>query len=215
MAPRPAQPLTEMSSRNISCVVKGAGAQGWQPCHVHVPKSGILELSGPVQPCTGIALTLSFFNLTTVVCHLPKLIPGTCSQSNRPKYLRNIAYRQVFDVLGLGFRSPTTNFVTVSIQLQHQTERSRKWNSGSRNRKFNTLHNKGRHWTLPWSHFTSVHFPPSQPNFPRHISMLHSNLRLFTSKSSFTKRFPHQKSCIPSPFEPDVRPAVATHNISI
>ena len=160
------------------------------------------------------SFTFTFFNLTTVVCHLLKSIPRTCCQSNGPKNLRNIAYRQVFDVLGLGFRSPTPNFVTVSVQLQLQTERSRKWNFGSRNRKFNILHNKGRHWTLPWSHSTSGHCPPSHPNFPRHIFMLTPNLRLFTSKSTFTKRFPCQKSCIPFPFEPDVRPTVATHTLT-
>jgi hypothetical protein len=42
--------------------VKAAGAQGWQPCHLHVPivlKSGslkLLEASGPVKACNGIAL---------------------------------------------------------------------------------------------------------------------------------------------------------------
>jgi hypothetical protein len=50
------QPLTEMSTRNISW--------GWQPGHLHVPtvlKSGslnLLELSGPVKACNGIALPL-------------------------------------------------------------------------------------------------------------------------------------------------------------
>jgi hypothetical protein len=44
--------------------VKAAGAQGWQPCHLHVPivmKSGslnLLEPSGPVKACNGIALPL-------------------------------------------------------------------------------------------------------------------------------------------------------------
>jgi len=44
--------------------VKAAGAYGWQPYHLHVPtvlKSGslnLLELSGPVQACNGIALPL-------------------------------------------------------------------------------------------------------------------------------------------------------------
>jgi len=48
------QPLTEMST----------GVQGWQPYHLHVPiilKSGslhLLEPSGPVQACNGIALPL-------------------------------------------------------------------------------------------------------------------------------------------------------------
>ena len=56
------QPLTEMSTRNISWEVKAAGAYGWQPYHLHVPivlKSGslsLLEPSGPVQACNGIAL---------------------------------------------------------------------------------------------------------------------------------------------------------------
>ena len=59
------QPLTEMSTRNFSWVVKAAGAYGWQPYHLHVPtvlKSGnlnLLEPSGPVQGCNGMALPLS------------------------------------------------------------------------------------------------------------------------------------------------------------
>ena len=45
--------------------VKVAGAYGWQPYHLHVPtvlKSGslnLLESSGPVQACNGIAFTVS------------------------------------------------------------------------------------------------------------------------------------------------------------
>jgi hypothetical protein len=56
------QPLTEMSTRNISCGVKAAAAYGWQPNHFHVPivlKSGNLKLpepSGPVQTYNWIAL---------------------------------------------------------------------------------------------------------------------------------------------------------------
>jgi len=58
------QPLTEMSTRNISWGVKAAGAQGWQPYHLRVPiflKSGslnLLETSGSVRACNGIALSL-------------------------------------------------------------------------------------------------------------------------------------------------------------
>ena len=58
------QPLIEMSTRNISWGVKAAGALGWQPYHFHVLivlKSGslkLLESSGPVQTCNGIALPL-------------------------------------------------------------------------------------------------------------------------------------------------------------
>ena len=54
------QPLTEMSTRNISWGVEAAGAYGLQPYHLHVPtvlKSGslnLLEPSGPVQAHNGI-----------------------------------------------------------------------------------------------------------------------------------------------------------------
>ena len=60
------QPLTEMSTRNISWGVKAAGAYGWQPYHPHVPivlKSGslnFLETLGPAQACNGIALPLLY-----------------------------------------------------------------------------------------------------------------------------------------------------------
>ena len=56
------QTLTEMSTRNIFWGVKAEGTQSWQPYHPHVPivlKSGslnLLEPSGPVQACNGIAL---------------------------------------------------------------------------------------------------------------------------------------------------------------
>jgi len=60
------QPLTKMSTRNISCGVK---AGGWQPYHLHVltvSKSrslNLLEPSGPVQACNEIA-----FAFTTLKC---------------------------------------------------------------------------------------------------------------------------------------------------
>jgi len=44
------QPLTEMSTRNISCGLKAAGAYGLQPYHLNmqtVLKSGILNLLDP------------------------------------------------------------------------------------------------------------------------------------------------------------------------
>ena len=49
------QPLTEMNTRNISWVVKAAGAYGW-PCHLHVRTVLISEsLSFPYSnPCTGL-----------------------------------------------------------------------------------------------------------------------------------------------------------------
>ena len=65
------QPLTEMSTRNISGGVKAARAWGW-PYHLHVLtvlKSGslnFLEPSGPAQACNGIALPFTF-NLTALI----------------------------------------------------------------------------------------------------------------------------------------------------
>jgi len=57
--------LTEMSTRNICCGVKAAGAQGWQPYHIHVPiilKSrslNLLEPSRTVKACNWIVLPLT------------------------------------------------------------------------------------------------------------------------------------------------------------
>jgi len=61
MALASTQPLAAMSTRSIFWWVKAAGAYGWLPCHRHVPiveESGslnLLEPSGPVQACNGIA----------------------------------------------------------------------------------------------------------------------------------------------------------------
>jgi hypothetical protein len=61
------QPQTEISIRNILWGIKAVGAQTY---HLHVPiilKSGslnLLEHSGPVQACNGIALPFTYiFNL--------------------------------------------------------------------------------------------------------------------------------------------------------
>ena len=59
------QPLKEMTTRNISWGVKAAGAYGWQPYHLRVPivlkfgSPSLLEPSGLVQVCNGIALPLT------------------------------------------------------------------------------------------------------------------------------------------------------------
>jgi hypothetical protein len=64
MALRSTQPLTEISTKNISWEIKATGVLVWQPHHVHVPivlKYGSfnhLEPSGCVQTRTGIALPL-------------------------------------------------------------------------------------------------------------------------------------------------------------
>ena len=66
MAMGSTQTLTEMSARNVLWEVKPAGADVWQFNHVHAPiflKSGnlnLLESSGSVQNCTGIALPSPF-----------------------------------------------------------------------------------------------------------------------------------------------------------
>ena len=58
------QPLREMSTRIIYWGVTVVGPWGCQPYHLHVPtvlKSGnlnLLESSGPIQACSGIALPL-------------------------------------------------------------------------------------------------------------------------------------------------------------
>ena len=63
------QPLTEMSTRNIYWDVKAAGAWGWQPYHLHwltvlTPGSfNLLEPSGPVQACNGIAFTDTIYTV--------------------------------------------------------------------------------------------------------------------------------------------------------
>ena len=72
------QPLTEMSSRNISWGVKAAGAYDWQPYHFHVPtvlKSGslkLLEPSGPAQASNGIALPCFTFTFLLRILHWPE-----------------------------------------------------------------------------------------------------------------------------------------------
>ena len=76
------QLLTEMSTTNISWRVKAADAYGWQTYHIHVPtvlKSGslnLLEPSGPVQSCNGIALPLPLHYRQTL---LPKAFTSIIS----------------------------------------------------------------------------------------------------------------------------------------
>jgi len=67
------RPLTEMSTRNISGGIKTAGAKGWQPYYLHLPivrKSESLTLlqpSGSVQACIGIALLLPKFDKINIL----------------------------------------------------------------------------------------------------------------------------------------------------
>ena len=68
------QPLTEMSTKNISCGVKTAGTWAVQPYHLHVPtvlKSwslNLLEPSGPVQACNGITLPFKLEGIHSKRC---------------------------------------------------------------------------------------------------------------------------------------------------
>ena len=71
------QPLTEMSTRNISWGVKTADVWVRQPYHLHestVLKSGnvkLLEPSGSVQGCTGSALPLPLLLVgDRKICHI-------------------------------------------------------------------------------------------------------------------------------------------------
>ena len=68
------QPLTEMSTRNISWGIKAAGAWSWQPSNLRVPialKSeslNLLEPSRPVLACNWIALPCSLKDNSNCVC---------------------------------------------------------------------------------------------------------------------------------------------------
>ena len=70
MALRLTQPLTEMSTRNISWEVKAAGVYGWKPYQLHVPivlKSGsfkLLETSGSVKACNVTALPFTWYSMS-------------------------------------------------------------------------------------------------------------------------------------------------------
>jgi len=69
--------------------VKAAGAYGWQPYHLQmliVLKSGslnLLEPSGPVQACNGIAIPLHQFSTSNIICpvlHIhSSLMDAVCS----------------------------------------------------------------------------------------------------------------------------------------
>ena len=71
------QPLTEMSTRNISWGVKAAGAYGWRPCRLHMPivlKSGSLNLvepSGLCRPLMGLHDIAGLCNVDSPVFNLP------------------------------------------------------------------------------------------------------------------------------------------------
>ena len=94
------QPVTEMSTRNISWGVKAAGAWDWQPYRLHVWivwKSGsysILQPSGPLQACDAIALPLLFSGWehqncsTTRTClwALPRDVPRRWKESSNPHH---------------------------------------------------------------------------------------------------------------------------------
>jgi hypothetical protein len=65
------QPLNRNEYQEYFLGVNTAGANGWQPYHLHVPivlkyvSLNLLEPSGPVQACNGIALPLPLHKSTT------------------------------------------------------------------------------------------------------------------------------------------------------
>jgi len=68
VAPRSTQPLTEMSTRNFlgGGGVKGAGAKGWQPYHLHMP---IVLKSGNLNSCSPMGLSRPVMGLFTFTVH--------------------------------------------------------------------------------------------------------------------------------------------------
>jgi hypothetical protein len=86
-----------MSTRNISCGVKAASVQGWEPCHFHVLtvlKSGslnLLEPYGPVQACNGIAFMPQKLNETSLQCwmQLTYSLKYHCLSNTIPKHWGN------------------------------------------------------------------------------------------------------------------------------
>ena len=75
------QPLTEMNTTNISWGVRAAGAQDWQPYHLHVPivlKSGSLNFLEPSRPVMGL-LHLTFAFTRVYVCTTRKTTVWICT----------------------------------------------------------------------------------------------------------------------------------------
>jgi hypothetical protein len=103
------RPLTEMSNRNISWRIKAAGALCWQPYHLRVSnvlKSGslnLLEPSGPVQACDGIAFT--FYHILTITMNFNH----TCNQLTcsplEEDIIMSSCLPHVWKLAALGFKS--------------------------------------------------------------------------------------------------------------
>ena len=75
------QPLTKMSTRNISWGVKVIDAYSWQPYHLHVlmvmksENLNLLEPSGPVQASTADASVLPFISHVAATCFSVIVLP--------------------------------------------------------------------------------------------------------------------------------------------
>ena len=126
MALRWTQPLTEMSTRNISWWAKAVGAWGWQHYHFHmliVLKSGSLNLpepSEPVQICNGIALSFRAIKPSHLVVRL-RMGGAICTHSGCVRYLpyffTNITFFK--NIVCIGHRTELliymTNFTCTKI----------------------------------------------------------------------------------------------------
>ena len=136
------QPLTEMSTRNISWGVKAAGAKGW-PYQFYVPivlKCGnlsLLEPLGPVQACNGIALPLPF--TTPWMCTVELWWLDCRNTHNRviSFKLQHIYSSEVLSPVPIIWRVPKDGPNVNSVPLQEKNTRGQSrsqalyWMSGS------------------------------------------------------------------------------------
>jgi len=128
------QPLTEMSTRNISWLVKGDGAYGWQPYHHPVTLSwnlGTLTSWNPLghsRPVTG----LLYLSLPSFLTNSARILPayslptGYYSQDN-PRVLTfiinkvsaNPASEALTNISTIPVRSFTNrwSFYTVAVKI--------------------------------------------------------------------------------------------------
>ena len=107
MALRSTQPLTEMSTRDISWRLKAAGAWGWQPYYLHVPT--IYKFWKP-QPCTALTACPGLYrNCCTLTCTI------TLHCKTAPSYVPVLTYFLVpcGHLYTVGSRFATVLFTTI------------------------------------------------------------------------------------------------------
>jgi hypothetical protein len=101
--------------------IKAADAQGWQPCHLHVPnflKSGslnLLEPSGPVKACNGIALPYHSEGIVPQSVQQIRLI-SQANSNNYRVFLRWVPNQEHYKRTHFGFY-PTNSGQNVTCGL--------------------------------------------------------------------------------------------------